>query len=321
MNLPINIDRGQTEPQGSKSSITIFEPLNLEEESERLRLERQVERAFYRAGLALQTLRDKRLYRSTHKTFQEYCQDRFGFTRRKSDYLIAAVEIFDNLSKNHGSQIPQEPSATSSALFSQKREPLVLILPTNERQCRPLKSLEPAQQLTAWSKAVEKASGKVPSAKIVKEVVNQLKNQDQSTELENHSQSSNNGKTNKIRFVPLENPRIGQEVRICKNHPLFPQKLGIITQIPNNRSVIVELNNQNSRELIDLKDLEVQRIVDKNGKVSPPYEGFNYVQGVGVEWYVRVDEETWQKLDRYAKEIGTATLGGAIARLLESQLD
>ena len=119
----------------------------------------------------------------------------------------------------------------------------------------------------------------------------------------------------------MENPRIGQQVRICKNHPLFPQKLGIITQIPNNRSVIVELNNQNSRELIDLKDLEIQRIVDKNGKVSAPYEGVNYVQGVGVEWYVRVDEETWQKLDRYAKKIGTATLGNAIARLLESKLD
>ena len=156
----------------------IFEPLTLEEESERLRLERQVERAFYQAGLALQTLRDQKLYRSTHKTFQEYCQDRFGFTRRKSDYLIAAVEIVDNLSENNCSQLSQEQSKTSSPLFSQKREPLVLIFPTNERQCRPLKSLEPAQQRTAWSKAVEKASGRVPSAKIVKEVVKQLKNKD-----------------------------------------------------------------------------------------------------------------------------------------------
>ena len=121
--------------------------------------------------------------------------------------------------------------------------------------------------------------------------------------------------------IPLENPRIGQQVRICKNHPLFPQKLGIITQITNNRSVILEFKNPKQSELIDLKDLEIQRIVDKNGKVSAPYEGVNYVQGVGVEWYVRVDEETWQKLDRYAKKIGTTTLGGAISRLLESELD
>ncbi len=268
---------------------SVFEPLTLEEENERLRLERQVEKAFYQAGLALQTLRDQKLYRSTHKTFQEYCQDRFGFTKRSAYYLINAVEIVDNL---------------------KKCEPMVHILPTNERQCRPLKSLKPEQQGEAWNKAVERAQGKVPSGKIVKEVVHQLKNK---------------GNTHKPeptkRFVPLKNPRIGQQVRICNNHPLFPQELGIITQIPNNRSAIVELNNQQQPELIDLKDLEIQRIVDKNGKISTPSEGINYIQGMGVEWYVRVDEETWKKLDRYAKKIGTATLGIAISRLLESELD
>ena len=268
---------------------SVFEPLTLEEENERLRLERQVEKAFYQAGLALQTLRDQKLYRSTHKTFQEYCQDRFGFTKRSAYYLINAVEIVDNL---------------------KKCEPLVHILPTNERQCRSLKSLKPEQQGEAWNKAVERATGKVPSGKIVKEVVHQLKNK---------------GNTHKPeptkRFVPLKNPRIGQQVRICNNHPLFPQELRIITQIPNNRSAIVELSNQQQRELIDLKDLEIQRIVDKNGKISTPSEGINYIQGMGVEWYVRVDEETWKKLDRYAKKIGTATLGSAISRLLESELD
>ena len=314
MNLHINIDREESESQGSKSSITVFESLTFDEERDRLRLERQVERAFYEAGLALQTLRDQKLYRSTHKTFAEYCQDRFGFTRRKSDYLIAAVEIVDNLSENHGSQISQDALDTSSDLSAQKREPLVLILPINERQCRPLKSLKPSQQRQAWSRAVKKAQG-VPTAKMVQEVVKQLKNQAQSTKRENHSRN----KDNRIRFVPLENPRIGQEVRICKNHPLFPQKLGIITQIANNRSAIVKIENQPHSPQIELKDLEIQRIVDKNGKVSQPIEGPNYTPGSGIEWYVRVDEETWRKLDRYAKKVGTATMGNAIARLLESE--
>ena len=268
---------------------SVFEPLTLEEENERLRLERQVEKAFYQAGLALQTLRDQKLYRSTHKTFQEYCQDRFGFTKRSAYYLINAVEIVDNL---------------------KKCEPMVHILPTNERQCRPLKSLKPEQQGEVWNKAVAKAKGKVPSGKIVKEVVQQLKNKGNTHKPEP-----------KKRFVPLKNPSIGQRVRICKNHPLFPQELGIITQIPNSRSAIVKLSNQQQRELIDLKDLEIQRIVDKNGKISTPSEGINYIQGMGVEWYARVDEETWKKLDRYAKKIGTATLGSAISRLLESELD
>lgn len=38
-------------------------------------LERKVERAFYEAGKALMEIRDRRLYRSTYKTFEEYCRD------------------------------------------------------------------------------------------------------------------------------------------------------------------------------------------------------------------------------------------------------
>jgi hypothetical protein len=56
--------------------------LTEEEERDRLHLERKVERAFYEAGKALMELRDRRLYRSTHKTFEEYCRDRFGHSRR-----------------------------------------------------------------------------------------------------------------------------------------------------------------------------------------------------------------------------------------------
>ena len=45
------------------------------EQSDRLLLERKVERAFFEAGKALAELRDRRLYRSTHRTFEEYCRD------------------------------------------------------------------------------------------------------------------------------------------------------------------------------------------------------------------------------------------------------
>ncbi len=274
------------------SLTTIFEPLTLDEENERLHLERQVERAFYQAGLALQLLRDKKLYRSTHNTFQEYCQERFGFTKRSAYYLIDAVQIVDNL---------------------QKSEPLVHIMPTSERQCRALKSLKPSQQQEAWNKAVAQAKGKVPSSRIVRDVVNQIKNQD--TQPKNNHQLKS-----KIKFIPLKNPSIGQRVRICSEHPLFAQELATITQIPNNRSVVLELDNQ-SRQLIDIKDLEIERVVDKNNKVTASSEGVNYVRGVGLEWYVRVDEATWNKLNKYAQKIGTATLGSAIARLLESELE
>lgn len=59
-----------------------------------------LDRAFYEAGKALMELRDCKLYRSTHKTFEEYCRDRFGHSRQKSNYLIAAADVFDNLTTN-----------------------------------------------------------------------------------------------------------------------------------------------------------------------------------------------------------------------------
>ncbi len=58
-------------------------PLTESEEGDRLHLERKVERAFYEAGMALMQLRDRRLYRTTHPTFEEYCRDRFNYTRRR----------------------------------------------------------------------------------------------------------------------------------------------------------------------------------------------------------------------------------------------
>ncbi|MCC5654579.1 hypothetical protein LC609_33355 [Nostoc sp. XA013] len=48
------------------------------------------------------------------------------------------------------------------------------ILPTSERQVRPMTKLEPHQQQEAWVKAVEQAGGKVPPARIVKNVGQQI---------------------------------------------------------------------------------------------------------------------------------------------------
>ncbi|WP_375507104.1 hypothetical protein [uncultured Nostoc sp.] len=74
--------------------------LTQEEQSDRLHLERQVEKAFYLAGKALTQLQDRKLYRSTHKTFEEYCRERFGFERRYPYRLIeSTVVVRANASK------------------------------------------------------------------------------------------------------------------------------------------------------------------------------------------------------------------------------
>ncbi|MEO0927031.1 MAG: hypothetical protein AAFY63_14280 [Cyanobacteria bacterium J06643_13] len=142
----------------SELAVLPIASLTTEEEGDRLHLERKVERAFYEAGMALMQLRDRRLYRSTHATFEDYCRDRFDYVRRRSYQLIDAAKIYNNL--------------------SEKCEQIVHILPTREGQVRPMSQLNAEEQVLAWETAVEEAGGKVPTGKIVKDVVQRIKDKE-----------------------------------------------------------------------------------------------------------------------------------------------
>ena len=131
--------------------VEALEELTEQELSVRHRLELKVERAFVEAGAALRQLRDKRLYRSTHKNFEDYCRERFNFQRSHSYQLIDAASVVDNLSANGGQ-----------------------VMPTNERQVRPLTKLKPDEQCEVWRQAVEESGG-IPSGRIVKRIVERLK--------------------------------------------------------------------------------------------------------------------------------------------------
>ncbi|MBE9039349.1 hypothetical protein IQ235_00880 [Oscillatoriales cyanobacterium LEGE 11467] len=153
--------------------------LSYDEKRDRLHLERKVERAFYEAGRALRELRDRRLYRSTHKTFENYCRDRFGYSRRKMDYLIAGVEVVDNLEmRTNCSQNlalgEMRTNCSQNPAISEMRTNGTQILPTRESQVRSLVQLEPEQQREVWQQAVTEAGGKVPSGRIVKDIVERM---------------------------------------------------------------------------------------------------------------------------------------------------
>ncbi|WP_414585330.1 hypothetical protein [Scytonema sp. PCC 10023] len=140
-------------------AVEVLEELTEEEVADRHRLELKIERAFYEAGCALRELRERRLYRSTHKTFEEYCRARFNYSRDTAYLKIAAAVVCDNIQKflpTNGRQIP---------------------MPTNERQLRDLAkaNFEPEIQAAAWLQGVEEAGGKVPSGRIVKGIVERLK--------------------------------------------------------------------------------------------------------------------------------------------------
>lgn len=98
---------------------------------------------FVQVGSAFAVIRDGRLYRATHRTFEDYCRDRWEMARQQANRLIAAAEAVRNL------------------------EPIGSILPTSESQVRPIAHLEPDDQREVWQQAVDTApNGKVTAAHV-----------------------------------------------------------------------------------------------------------------------------------------------------------
>ncbi|MBW4505905.1 MAG: hypothetical protein KME64_05275 [Scytonematopsis contorta HA4267-MV1] len=165
----------QASPDSTEITIKVteIECLSEKEQSDRLHLEYQVARAFYQAGKALIELSSRKLYRSTHKTFEEYCKDKFGFERRYAYRLIEASRVIENL-------ITMCPNWTQNEIengtFVMPRDS-VQVLPTNESQVRPLVPLEPEVQFQAWQLSVQETGGKVPSARLVKSIVEKIQQQ------------------------------------------------------------------------------------------------------------------------------------------------
>ena len=81
---------------------------------------------FMKVGESLRLIRDSKLYRETHKTFQAYCRERWDFTRTHAYRLIGAAETMEVLS------------------------PLGDTLPTAETQVRPLLQFGLADRPQVW---------------------------------------------------------------------------------------------------------------------------------------------------------------------------
>jgi hypothetical protein len=134
--------------------IPILTPLSADEIELRASLEKQVGSAFYQAGMALLKLNELRLYRSTHFSFEDFCQDVFSFSRDYAYLKMAAAKIYQNLLDN---------------MPSNSRH----LLPTRQRQLRPIikAKLDDDASLKVWNHAVTLAGGKIPTSPIVAEAV------------------------------------------------------------------------------------------------------------------------------------------------------
>lgn len=100
-------------------------------------------RSYIEAGEALRTIRDGRLYRETHGTFEDYCRERWGWNRDRAHKLIDAADV------SHGIQAIGAP------------------LPQNERQARELTDLPAETAAQIMRTAAE--TGQTVTARVIRE--------------------------------------------------------------------------------------------------------------------------------------------------------
>jgi hypothetical protein len=100
-------------------------------------------KTFTEVGDALASIRDRRLYRASHATFEDYCRDRWGLSSRHANRTIEAAKVAGILG-------PIGP------------------IPANEAQARELAPLldDPDQLRETWQRAIESSGGRPTAADV-----------------------------------------------------------------------------------------------------------------------------------------------------------
>jgi hypothetical protein len=107
--------------------------------------EQRIERGlktFIDVGQALAEIRDSRLYKGSHSSFEDYCRERWGFSRVRAHQLTSAADLALTM-VNSG--LPE---------------------PTNERQARALASVPESDRADVWRQVSD--SGDKPTAEAIR---------------------------------------------------------------------------------------------------------------------------------------------------------
>lgn len=186
-------------------------------------------KSFVEVGNALAAIRDGRLYRETHKTFDAYCKERWNYKRTYVADLIGSAGVAGYLANvRHGEH-----------------------LPINERQIRPLLALserseEDARERVIDTKAIEavweQVEEKAPkdeegrpkiTAKLVKEVVHDYITPDD--EKDEKVVKPKNWKSLSI----SERAKLVESARKCKPKPFDWQDVGFDHRLKYVRAMLV----------------------------------------------------------------------------------
>lgn len=114
-------------------------------------------KSFLAVGSALFEIKGKRLYRQTHTNFDDFVREKWGISRDRADQLIKAAEVKSEMPTNGRN------SEIASSI-------------ENERQLRELSRLGTEDIPEALDKIKEfcEESGKKPTAKVIKSVVDEM---------------------------------------------------------------------------------------------------------------------------------------------------
>jgi hypothetical protein len=150
-----------SDQDGSSAAPEASTDLTAAETDRLVELERAVDRGlqtFVEVGQALAEIRERKLYRASHDTFERYCRERWGFTRRRALQFIDAAAV-TTLVVNAG-----------------------LPAPTHEAQARELVPLRkrPDEPETASRDTliIAHAAGRSPCAELVRQNVIDVRHRD-----------------------------------------------------------------------------------------------------------------------------------------------
>jgi hypothetical protein len=170
-------DNSRVDPSPGVSLATVFSgrELTVEEQLRLAELQNIIYRnfkAFYVVGCALMEIRDRRLYRQTHDTFEAFCRERFEIARTTAYQYIETSKVMDNL--RNCLQIADGEGDPYIKVGECDTCIYIEYLPANENQVRPLTRLEPEKQVEVWKKALTSAPDGHVTAKHVGRVVRQF---------------------------------------------------------------------------------------------------------------------------------------------------
>jgi hypothetical protein len=112
--------------------------------------QQSIEQSWVEIGRQLRSIRDDRLYKETHNSFEIYCHQRWGFSRDKADQLINSLGVVENLEKT------------------------TTIVGIPQTHVRPLASLPIEHQEVAWRRAVETAPEGHMTERHVRHTINEM---------------------------------------------------------------------------------------------------------------------------------------------------